>query len=187
MNNKKLACIIIIMLIASVVYGTQMMTKRTKSRVDEAEAASVEKISTESAANVANITYLRLKNDTQDLRQFLDTWTPVIEKMQSSQDAEQTVLGALRNSGILTVSQKFEMKAGNGDNKFMPKIFQGTMIVQDEYTKTMNWLGELETKIPLMRVSNCRLKQGETGHQVNLEVRIDIPLINLNAEVEDKK
>ena len=186
MNGKKLACILLILFMAAVVYGTQLMTQRAKSRAEEAEAAEIEKRTAESDAVVANNTFLRLKDDTQDLHQFLDTWSPLIARMQSSQDAEQTLQGALRNSGILTVSQKFEVKQ-NSNSRLMPKIFQGTLIVQDEYTKTMNWLGDLETKIPLMRVTTCKLKQGETGRQVNLEVRLEIPLIDLTADVEDKK
>ena len=186
MNGKKLACIILLMLVAGVVFGTQVMTKRAKAVAEEAEGAETEKMTAESESVMATSAFVRLKNDTQDLRQFLETWTPVIGRIQSSQDAEQTVLGALRNSGILTVAQKFEVKPGGG-NPLMPKIFQGAITVQDEYTKTMNWLGELETTIPLMRLTTCRLKQGETSRQVSLEVHMEIPLINLNADVGDKK
>ena len=59
--------------------------------------------------------------------------------------------------------------------------------MQDEYSKTLNWLGELERKLPLARVTTCRLKQGETGRQVSLEIRFEIPMINLDAQPEEAK
>jgi hypothetical protein len=63
---------------------------------------------------------------------------------------------------------------------------QGTVIVQDDFAKTLNWLGELECKIPLIRITTCRIKQGETGRQVNLEIHFEVPLVDLNAALDKK-
>jgi hypothetical protein len=75
----------------------------------------------------------------------------------------------------------------NRDNKIVPRALLGTLIVQDDYAKTMNWLGEVERKLPLIRITSCRLKQGETGRQVSLEIHFEIPIVNLQAEMDETK
>jgi hypothetical protein len=186
MNGKKIACLVLMMILGMIMFGTQMMTKRAAARIAETEAVETDKRTAESDCEVARNTTLRLKDETQELRQFLGTWTPIINGIQSSQDAEQALLTHVRNSGILVVSQKLEMKENRG-NMFAPKLFQGTLTVQDEYAKTMNWLGDLEVKIPLMRITSCRIKQGETGRQMNLEIHFELPVINLLAELDATK
>ena len=186
MNGKKIACVLLLTILASVAYGTQMMQRRCKAMLDEADAAGMDARTAETQRNVAEMELKRLEFDTQDLRQFFADWGPAIKRIQTSQEADQAIQSILRNSGILTISQKFEVRE-NRDQKVVPRILQGTLIVQDEYSKTLNWLGELERKLPLARVTTCRLKQGETGRQVSLEIRFEIPMINLDAQPEEAK
>jgi hypothetical protein len=183
MNGKKLVCIILIMVIAAVAYGTQLMSQRAHAMREEADAAESEAHTAESEAIIAKSNLVRLRDDTQDLRQFLKEWEPAVQRIQTQQEAEQAVLSLVRNSGILTVSQRFDLKQ-TAYNPLIPRVLQGTLTVQDEYSKTLNWLGELERKIPLARITTCRFKQGETGRQLNLELHIDIPLVALDAALE---
>lgn len=180
MNGTKIACVILMMFVAGIAYGTQIMHQRSKAVLEEAETAASDSQAARSAAEIAEINLGNLKHNTQDLRQFLTEWQPHIRRIQSVQEAEQSLQSLLRNSGILTVSQKFEVREIR-DNKMVPKTLQGTIVVEDEFSKTLNWLGELERKIPMARVTSCRMKQGETGRQMNLELRLEIPLINLDA------
>lgn len=184
MNGKKLVCIILIMVIAAVAYGTQLMSQRAHAMREEAEAAEAEAHTAESDSIIAKTSLVRLREDTQDLRQFLKEWEPVVQRIQTQQEAEQAILSIVRNSGILTVSQRFDVKQ-NSANPLIPRVLQGTLTVQDEYSKTLNWLGEVERKVPLARITTCRFKQGETGRQLNLEVHFEIPLVALDATLED--
>lgn len=183
MNGKKIACIILTMFVAAVAYGTQMMTQRTKAMREEAEIAESEGHNAESDTEVSKVTLAKLREETQDLRQFLKEWEPVIQRIQTQQDAERAILSVVRNSGILLVSQRFDLKSASS-NPLIPKVLQGILIVQDDYAKTLNWLGELERRLPLARVTTCRFKQGETGRQLNLEVRFDLPLVALRAPID---
>jgi hypothetical protein len=183
MNGTKIACVVLMMLVASIAYGTQIMHKKAQAMKEEAEMADMDCRTAKGDSEKANIELVKLKYDSQDLRQFLDDWKPFIKRIQTVQEAEQTFQSLLRNSGILTVSQKFEVRDAR-DNKMMPRFLQGTLVVEDEFAKAMNWLGELERKIPLSRITSCRLKQGETGRQVNLELRFEIPIVNLDAPLD---
>jgi len=186
MNGKKIACVVLMLIIAGVAYGTQMMQKRSKAMNEEAEMAETDAKMAEGQREVASTKLQALEYESQDLRQFLKDWEPLVRRVQSSQEADQSLQSLLRNSGILTVSQKFEVKDSK-DGKMMAKVLQGTLVVQDEYSKTLNWLGELERKLPFARVTVCRLKQGETGRQINLELHFEVPIVNLDAKPEEVK
>ena len=183
MNSKKLVCIVLIMVIAGVAYGTQLMTQRAKAMREEAENADMEAHQAATEAEVAQKLLVRTKDETQDLRQFLKEWEPVLQRIQTPQEAESAVLSLVRNSGVVILSQRFDTKTAS-TNPLIPRILQGSVTVQDEYSKTLTWLGELERKIPFARLTSCRFKQGETGRQLNLEVHIDIPLVDLTAKLE---
>jgi len=185
MNGKKIACVLLMFILAGIAYSSQMLQKRAAAMLDEANQSELAAESAKGDRNRVAIELKRLEYETKDLRDFLVKWTPVIHRIQSAQDAEQIIMGVVRNSGILILSQKFEVKE-NRQNTLVPKIMQGTLVVQDEYAKSMTWLGELERKLPLARLTTCRLKQGDTSRQVNLEVHFDIPMINLEAETAKK-
>ncbi|MFZ4763527.1 MAG: hypothetical protein ACOYMN_01135 [Roseimicrobium sp.] len=186
MNGKKIACALMMMIVAGIAYGSQIMQKRAKAMLEEAETAESGVSTAKSQREVAETLLKRVEFENRDRRQFLKDWEPSVKQIQTGQEAEQALVSIVRNSGILTVSQKFEVKE-NKEQKMIPKLLQGTLIVQDEFAKTLNWLGEVERKLPLARVTVCRLKQGETGRQVNLEIQIEIPVINLNTEAPTKK
>jgi hypothetical protein len=186
MNGKKMACVVLMMILAGIAYGAQIMQQRTKSMIEEADAAETDAKMAESQRNVAELSLKRLEFDSAETRQFLKDWTPLVQRIQSGQEADQALQSILRSSGILTISQKFEIKESR-ESKIIPKILQGTLIVQDEYSKTLNWLGELERKLPFARITVCRLKQGETGRQINLEIHIEIPIVNLDISPEEAK
>jgi hypothetical protein len=186
MNGKKMACVVLMMILAGIAYGAQIMQQHCKSMNAEAEASETDAKSAETQRTVVETSLKRLEFDTQELRQFLKVWEPTLSRMQGAQDADAALQGVLRNSGILTVSQKIELRDSR-EVKIIPKVLQCTVVVQDEYSKTLNWLGELERKMPYARVTVCRFKQGETGRQVNLELHLDIPIVDLNAKEDPKK
>ncbi len=186
MNGKKLACVILIMIVAGIAYGTQIMGQRAKAMRDEAETSENERRAAASELEVSKISLTKLNEDTKELRNFLKAWEPVAQRIQTGQEAEQLLLSILRDSGILTVSQKFEVKTSQ-TNLLIPKSLQGTLIVQGEYNKVLNWMGDFERKLPLARITSCRLKQGETGRQANIEIHFDIPMVDLDAKFEETK
>jgi hypothetical protein len=186
MNGKKIACVLLMMIVAGLAYGAQILQKRTKAMIEEAENAETDAKNSEMQCKLTETEITNLKFKTQDLRQFLKDWEPTIRRIQSTQEAEQALMSLVRNSDILLISQKPDVRE-NRESKIVPKSLQYTLVVQDDYTKTLNWLGELERKLPLMRISSCRFKQGETGRQVNLELRVDIPIVNLEGQMDEQK
>jgi hypothetical protein len=186
MNGKKIACLLLIMIIASVVYGTQTMQHAATDMQKEKETANDEFVVADTECFKQEAALARHTEETRELRQFLSTWTPIINRFQSSQDAEQELMRTIRNSSLLTLSQKFEVRT-NTTNPLVPKSLLASLTVQDDFSKTMNWLGEIERKLPVARITSCRLKKGDAGGRVNLEVHFEVPLISLQAAFEEAK
>jgi len=137
MNGKKIACLILIMIIASVVYGTQTMQHASAAMQTEKDTANEEFVTSDTECFKAEAALARRTEETRELRQFLTTWTPVINRFQSSQDAEQELMKSIRNSSLLTLSQKFEVRESR-TNLLVPKSLLASLTVQDDFSKTMN-------------------------------------------------
>lgn len=184
-----MACIVLLMIIGAVTYGAQIVHKKAAVAIQAAEdeKASADLAATE--ANTAKVTLERAKSDAQDLERFLVSWTPVIQRLSSRQEVESAVQGNTRETRVFVVNQKFEEKVNQGERMRVRSIL-ASLIVEDEYSKVLNWLGSMEKKIPLVRITSCRISAANTGRQVHMEVNLEVPLIDLSVNplgVEAKK
>lgn len=189
MNGKQMACIVLLMIIGAVTYGAQIVHKKSTAAI---QAADDEKASADLAAtdaNTAKIALERAKSDAQDLERFLSAWTPVIQRLSSRQEVESAVQASTRETRVFVVNQKFEDKLNQGE-RMRPRSILASLIVEDEYSKVLNWLGSLEKKIPLVRITSCKISAANTGRQVHMEVTLEVPLIDLSVNplgIEAKK
>lgn len=189
MNGKQMACIILLMIMGAVLYGAQIVHKKSEASVAAAEAARMDAEMAEQALENANTTLIRTKHQAQDLQRFLAAWSPQIERMASRQQVEQSIQAINRDNGVFVVSQRFEDK-NNAGLRMMPRSVLASLVIEDEYAKVMNWLGELERKIPLARVTSCRISSASTGRQIHMETALEVPLIDLSVNplgVTEKK
>jgi hypothetical protein len=102
--------------------------------------------------------------------------------VQTQSEVEESVLASLRNANLLILSQKFEVRE-NRTTPVIPKVVRASLVLEDDYAKTLNWVGELERRLPLARMMNCRITGGENGRQVHAEISLEVPLVNLQAEM----
>jgi ABC-type transport system involved in cytochrome bd biosynthesis fused ATPase/permease subunit len=186
MNGNKIACLVLMMVLAGIAYGSQIMQKKASAMNEEAESANADYMAATDKCKRSEDELARYTASTADLRDFLASWEDPAERVGSGQEAETAIMSVVRTAGVLTLSQKFEVKDTHG-SAMMPKALLGTLVVQDDYAKTINFLGELERTIPLARITSCHIKQGDTGERISLEVHIEIPLVNLKADVEVAK
>lgn len=185
MNGKQLACVMLIAIIGIITYTGQMVHKKAAAVRAEAKAAQDAAQSADNDRQIAEITSKRVDAETSDIRRFLETWTPQIDNTQTSQEVEEAVQASIRNSKLYVDSQKFEAKAARA-GKVIPKIVKASIIAEDEYPKTMNWLGDLEKKLPLARITVCRVTPGKDTKSIRMELSLEIPIVNLKADPTEK-
>lgn len=190
MNPKQLACVVLMVFIGIVTYCGQMVHKKVTAMKAEATAAIDEATAAEAALQMAEIATAKTKAETDELRRFLASWTPHADKIQTEQEIESAFDISLRDRSITLVrSRKSELKSSRND-KFIPKVVLTTLVVEDEYSKVLNWFGDIEKRLPLARVTSCNVTGGSTVRQLRLDVTIETPIVDVGADLTnaaDKK
>ncbi len=190
MNPKQLACVVLMVFIGIVTYCGQMVHKKVTAMKAEATAAIDEATAAEAALQMAEIATAKTKAETEELRRFLASWTPHADKIQTEQEIESAFDISLRDRSITLVrSRKSELKSSRND-KFIPKVVLTTLVVEDEYSKVLNWFGDIEKRLPLARVTSCNVTGGSTVRQLRLDVTIETPIVDVGADLTntaDKK
>lgn len=181
MNPKQLACIILLMFIGALTYTAQIVHNKVNAMRTEAQDAEDAAMTAENERSTAEVQTGVFKAETEETRRFLRTWLPSIERVQTQQEAEQTIELSLRERGInLVRSRKTELKS-SGSNKVIPKSVLTTLTIEEEYAKVLNWLGDIERRLPTARMKVVQMTGGSTGRQLKLEVSFETPLFDLNA------
>jgi len=181
MNPKQLACVFLLMIIGGMTYAAQMVHNKVSSTRTEAENMESAAVTAENERSTAEIATTMFKADTEDVRRFLRGWLPVLDRVQTQQEAEQTIQLSLRERGInLVLAVKTELK-NSASNKIIPKSLVTTMTIEDEYAKVLNWLGDIERRLPTARMKVMQITGGSSGRQLKMEVSFETPIFNLAA------
>lgn len=187
MNPKQLACVILLMIIGAMTYTAQIIHKTVATTRAAAEDAENSAVTAENERSTAEIETAVFKSNTEDLRRFLRSWMPAIEHVQTQQEAEQTIELSLRERGInLVRSRKSESKQSVG-NKLIPRSVITTLTIEEEFAKVLNWLGDIERRLPTARMRVVQITGGSTGTQLKMEVSFETPIFDLAAADADKK
>lgn len=182
MNPKQLACVVLMMFIGVVTYFSQIAHKKVAAMKKSADFAEQDAITAEGSRQTAEILTARTKAETEELRRFFQAWVPYVDKAQTEQEVESAIEFSLRDRGITLVrSRKTEVKVAR-DNKVIPKTVLTTVVIEDEYAKVLNWLGDIEKRLPLARVKVCRITGGSSSRQLRMDVSLETPLINLSVD-----
>jgi hypothetical protein len=187
MNPKQIACIILLMVIGAMTYTAQIIHHTVATTRTAAEDAETAAITAENERSTAEIETTVFKTQTEEVRRFLRSWLPAIDHMQTQQEAEQTIELSLRERGInLVRSRKTEAKQTAG-NKLIPKTVVTTLTIEEEFAKVLNWLGDIERRLPTARMKVVQITGGSTSAQLKMEVSFETPIFDLAAADADKK
>ena len=175
------------MVIGALTYTAQIIHNTVVSTRVAAEDAESAAIAAENDRSTAEIQTTVLKTETEDVRRFLRSWLPAIDRVQTQQEAEQTIELSLRDRGInLVRSRKTESKQSAG-NKLIPKSVVTTLTIEEEFAKVLNWLGDIERRLPTARMKVVQITGGSTGSQLKMDVSFETPIFDLAAADAEKK
>ncbi len=176
MNNHKSACLVLIMLVVGMLYGVNELRNATNSARDITAQVQTEAETGEQQAQLAQIQLKSLESKTADLRTAYSQWQPHFANYRSAQDAEQRIAEVIREGDVFLISQKFETKEIE-KGALISDALVADLVVEDDYAKTLNWLGRLEEAIPSCRIARCNIKRGDRGNDIHLELKIQIPVL----------
>ena len=176
MNNKHIACGIVALFIVVLVQLTLWVQgNRTKA---QGEAGSTQQ--SEADAN-AQLTQERsqlgeLRRKSEDLIEFLKIWEPYFSTVDNPQGAEVNFSKQIKEANLINLAQRFELTPLKG-NDSIPKTMRAYLTFEDDYARLLNWLGDLEVKMPTLRTSSVRLAKGTRANDLRMEVVLDQPLL----------
>ena len=123
----------------------------------------------------------RSTSKTADLRKIYTEWIPHFESFKSSRAGEQKIseVQFARVTSFL-LSQRFNYQELDKDD-LITHALVADLVVEDDYSKALNWLGKLEESIPSCRISKCRIVHGETGGTTSTwNSRVQVPVLKKN-------
>lgn len=56
-----------------------------------------------------------------------------------------------------------------------------TLTIEEEYAKVLNWLGDIERRLPASRMKVVQITGGSTGRQLKMDVSFETPIFDLSA------
>jgi hypothetical protein len=181
MNGKNIASIVLLMIVAAFVYCSQIASQTAQTKRDEADNVILEATTAKNELDAAQIATTKLKVDSDELIKFLGTWSSYTDRIQSQANVEEALQASLRSANLLILSQKFDTKP-SGVNPVIPKVVYANLTIEDDYAKTLNWIGEIERRMPIARLVQCRILGGENGRHVRAELAFEVPLFDLKAD-----
>ncbi len=182
MKDKQAAVVLLILVIIGLAYGADQMRKRANEMRSEAEAAKVAADNAETQRLVAEASLRNIKAETDELREFYRSWLPHLEAVQNAQAGEAKVIETIKRGGVFSTSQQFADGTGMADS-VIPKTLKAQLVFEDEYSKAMNWMGEMERLLPTARTSEYEVRRGDSGNDVHISLVLEVPIFDPKAMV----
>jgi len=176
MNNKHLACVFLGLLIFAQLYCVVMVKSKRDAMTSEAESASLAAEGARQQVTIASTQLTGLKTRTEAIRQYLGIWDPFLRKSDTEERGQTLIDDLIRQGGVTQLSGKYD-PAPNAGNGYIPKVVKAELLFEDDYHKTVEWLGEVERSLPAARISKCRLTKGTTSNDIKLEMTIELPVV----------
>ena len=175
MSKKHLACVVIILLIAVLVQTTLWMNKRMVKMQGEAERAKDQVASVNLQLQIEKGQLAELENSSKALIEYLNIWLPYFSAVNSAQSAELKISLGIKKANLINLSQKYSV-VGNPGNKFLPSVMRAQLAFEDDYARILNWLGQIESELPTLRVGSLRLTRGTGANDLKMELVLEQPL-----------
>lgn len=175
MNKKHLAVLVIVILTVVFVQIVLQVRKNLTGMQKEAMKAQSEAEGIEMQLRTENLVLAELEKNSASLIAYLKEWEPQLQGLNSPQAGELNLSAKVKRSGIVTLAQRFESVSTQSLN--IPRILRSNMTVEDDYSRTLNWLGELERTFPAARVSSMTIERGQSGNDIRMAVTLDLPLM----------
>jgi hypothetical protein len=176
MSKKHLACVVIIMLIVILVQLTLSMNSRMVKMQGEANKAKTLAADTSLRLSIERAQFAELEKSSKSLIEYLNVWQPYFHTVNSAQSAELKISLRIKEDNLVSLSQRYETIPNPG-NEYLPSIMRANLVFEDDYVRLLNWLGQVESQLPTMRVGNVRLTRGTGGNDLKMELSLEQPLV----------
>lgn len=175
MNNKHLACVLLIGLIVLMGFGTLKVKGKMEVMQEEAQVADEDAQATSRLRTIEDTKLKGLRSDSTALLSYFDSWLPFFSG--ATRDGETQVSMSIKDAGLVALTQRYHVIPYRKESH-IPKMLRATVTLEDDYSRILNWLGDFEQSAPSSRVSRLLLKKGQSGNDIRMDLTIDLPLLS---------
>jgi len=176
MNHKHVASGIIALLILAFVQTTLWVQNHRTKVQKEAENAQMEEENAAALLDRERNQLLELRRQSSDLIEFLQIWEPSFTTIDSPQSAEINMQMKVKDANLVNLSQRFDQTQVK-NNVSIPTTLRSLLTFEDDYSKLLNWLGNLEKTMPTVRTSSVHLSKGTRANDLRMEVILEQPIL----------
>lgn len=180
MNNKHLACVVIAMAIFFQLYAIFFVNQKADAMKQHADEARTAADSARQMVNMGNIRLVGLKSQTEALRKYLAVWTPYMEQSSDEERGQALIDDIIRRSRVQLINGKYD-PVQNPGSSYVNKLIRAELLFEDDYHKSLQWLGELERALPASRITKCRINKGTNANDIKIELTVDLPVVPASA------
>lgn len=188
MNSKHAASVILILLIVAMGYGTMVM-KTKLNEMQEAESGAQQSYDMSMAGRQTEQSMLqKRKRETEGKREYYKEWLKYFEAVDTEAKSETQFNNRIKMGGLIALNRSAETIKNDDKDSSITNAVKATLTFEDDYKKAMEWLANFESGVPASRVSQLKIKKGESGDEIRMELEIDFPLLaNADAGREAPK
>ncbi|MEI6071674.1 MAG: hypothetical protein WCS31_07765 [Verrucomicrobiae bacterium] len=176
MNHKHIACGIIALMILALIQTTLWVQKQRTTVQNEAATAQTEEEAAGTQLSLERSQFADLRRQSTDLIEFLQIWQPYFTTITNPQSAEITMQMRVKDANLVNLSQRFELSPVKG-NTSIPSALRALLTFEDDYSKLLNWLGNLEKSMPTVRTGSVHLTKGTRANDLRMEVVLEQPML----------
>lgn len=175
MNRKHLACLVVVLGIVAFVQTTLWMRNKLADSQEAEEKVRGEAQTAAVALQTEQVNLTNLKNQSSDLIEFLNTWRPHFETIDSPEGGELNISMRIKEAGLVALSQRYEVAANKADSTIR-RIVRAHLTFEDDYVETLNWLGLMESRLPSLRVGSAKITRGQNANEIRMELVLELPI-----------
>jgi hypothetical protein len=177
MKAKHLACIFIGLIIFLQLYGVFIIRGKAEAMKAEAGAANDAAQAAQQQVNINTIALNGQKVRTDAVRKYLQVWEPYLRQSANEERGQTMIDELIRQGGLQAIDRKYNSSPMTGST-FVPKVVRAELLFEDDYHKSVEWLGELERAYPACRIFKCRLTKGSNANDIKMELTVDLPIVD---------
>ncbi len=180
MNSKHGACIVIGGLIGLMGYGTLVMKRKLTDMREQAAAAQTAFDNAFQGRQNEHTKLLKRQRETEGVREYLKAWEASFAAVDSGDKADRIFDTRVKQGGILALNKSSEPTAVKKDSAIAQTVL-ASLVFEDDYKKSLEWLSAFEGEVPASRVSSCTITKGQRGDDIKMELSIEFPLLSATS------
>lgn len=181
MNAKHLACVVLALVAILLLQGALQVRKRLTKMTEAVAAAEASASSLSLLLTTETNMLAALRENSNALIAYLESWRAPLNEIHTPEAGELSVSSRIKESGLVSLAQRFEVVTGT-DTPNIPRIVRANLTFEDDFARTLNWLGSIEADLPASRVSHLHITRGQSGNDIRMDLTIDLPLLSEEAK-----